>query len=219
MLVRSKGLSVTAIILGIIGIFTFSGNLILPFGDSTKQKVWAQATSGQQDIAETTRTGEEWVLGTPLGPGKALLPDAVSKAVDAIQTKRAEKGVTLTELSKLTGRSPVYIAAALRGQARLHPEAAQKIAKVLGLDEEMTLVLTACPVRNQFPCTTDPLKYRLLEVVGVYGDAIRDACNELFGDGIMSAITFKLNVDKEVVEGTEYVVITMKGKWLPYKEF
>lgn len=216
MLVRSKGLTVTAIILGIIGIFTFSGNSILPFGDSPKQIVWAQATTGQQDIAET---GEEWVLGTPLGPGKALVPDAVSKAVDAIQTKRAEKGVTLTELSKLTGRSPVYIAAALRGQARLHPEAAQKIAKVLGLHEEMTSVLTACPVRNQFPCTTDPLKYRLLEVVGVYGDAIRDACNELFGDGIMSAITFKLNVDKEVVEGTEYVVITMKGKWLPYKEF
>ena len=219
MLVRSKGLSVTAIILGIIGIFTFSGNPILPFGDSPKQIVWAQATSGQQDIAETTGTGEEWVLGTPLGPGKALLPDAVSKAVDAIQTKRAEKGVTLSELSKLTGRSPVYIAAALRGQSRLHPEAAQKVAKVLGLDEEMTSVLTACPVRNQFPCTTDPLKYRLLEVIGVYGDAIRDACNELFGDGIMSAITFKLSIDKEVVEGTEYVVITMKGKWLPYKEF
>ncbi|OHB98646.1 MAG: cyanase [Planctomycetes bacterium RIFCSPLOWO2_12_38_17] len=154
-----------------------------------------------------------------MGPGKALLPDAVSKAVDAIQTKRAEKGVTLSELSKLTGRSPVYIAAALRGQSRLHPEAAQKVAKVLGLDEEMTSVLTACPVRNQFPCTTDPLKYRFLEVIGVYGDAIRDACNELFGDGIMSAITFKLSIDKEVVEGTEYVVITMKGKWLPYKEF
>ena len=219
MLVRSKGLTVTAIIFGIIGTFTFSGNPILPFGDSPKQIVWAQATSSQQDIAETTETGKEWVLGTPLGSGKALPSEVIAKAVEAIQAKRAEKGVTLAELSKLTGRSPVYIAAALRGQARLHPEAAQKVAKVLGLDEEMTSVLTACPVRNQFPCTTDPLKYRLLEVIGVYGDAIRDACNELFGDGIMSAITFKLSIDKEVLEGTEYVVITMKGKWLPYKEF
>ncbi|HLE88285.1 MAG TPA: hypothetical protein VI727_11545 [Candidatus Brocadiaceae bacterium] len=69
MLVRSKGFTVTAIIFGIIGTFTFNGNPILPFGDSPKQIVWAQATSSQQDIAETAETGKEWVLGTPLGSG------------------------------------------------------------------------------------------------------------------------------------------------------
>jgi len=211
-----KNLKFTLLIFFIVGIFAFGKNFTLN-GQET-QVTWTLA-SDNQGKTETAETKKEWILGTPLGPGIALPPELVTKAVTTIQAKRAEKGITLKHLSEITGRSPVYIAAALRGQARLHPDAAQKVAQALGLDAETASILTACPVRDQFPCTTDPLEYRLFEVIGVYGDAIRDACNELFGDGIMSAITFKLNVDKEVVDGTDYVVITLKGKWLPYKEF
>lgn len=212
----TTNLKVVITILMVVGIFIFSGNFKV---DGQEMQATWTLTSDSQIKAETLDTKKDWVLGTPLGPGNTIPPEITAKAVSIIQAKRAEKGITLKHLSEITGRSPVYIAAALRGQARLHQDAAQKVAVALGLDAETAAVLTACPIRDQFPCTTDPLKYRLFEVIGVYGDAIRDACNELFGDGIMSAITFKLNVDKEAVDGTDYVVITLKGKWLPYKEF
>ena len=208
------GLKAT-LVLGVVSTFVFIGNLSTCCAEGQAAQV--QIPASQSSIQE--KSGQEWALGTPLGHGMVLPPELVTKAVATIQAKRTEKGITLAELSKLTGRSPVFIAAALRGQARLHPDAAQKVAKALELDAGTASMLTACPVRDEFPCTTDPLRYRLFEIIGVYGDAIRDACNELFGDGIMSAIAFKMNVDKEVIDGTDYVVITMKGKWLPYKEF
>jgi len=68
--------------------------------------------------------------------------------------------------------------------------------------------------------TTDPFKYRLLEIVGVYGEALRDQANEMFGDGIMSAIDFSIDMERVTgSQGEARVKITMNGKWLPYREF
>jgi cyanate lyase len=63
----------------------------------------------------------------------------------------------------------------------------------------------------------DPLIYRLYEVVGVYGDTLKEVIQEKFGDGIMSAIDFSMDVDKEESPNGDRVVITMNGKFLPYK--
>ena len=142
------------------------------------------------------------------------------KVLTTLRAAMAEKKITYGDLSKLLGKSPVYLAAVLQGQQRLHPPDAEKLAAALGGGPEAVAAITACPVRSEFPITTDPFKYRLLEIVGVYGDALRSMANEMFGDGIMSAIDFSMDMEKVTgPEGETRVKITMNGKWLPYKQF
>ncbi|MFM7841226.1 MAG: cyanase, partial [Nitrospira sp.] len=117
-------------------------------------------------------------------------------ASDIIKAKRLEKKVTIAELAKAVGRNPTFVAAALSGNHKLPPQEAQKIGTLLDLDRDTTASLSKFPVRTDFPITTDPFKYRLLEIIGVYGDPMREMANEMFGDGIMSAIDFTLDMEK-----------------------
>jgi len=138
----------------------------------------------------------------------------------SLRSRMEEKKVTYRDLAAVVGKSPVYIAAVMHGQQRLQPADAEKLAAALGAGPEATAALSAFPVRAEFPLTTDPFKYRLLEIVGVYGDALRSMANEMFGDGIMSAIDFTMDVEKVTgKEGEARMKITMNGKWLPYKQF
>ncbi len=133
-----------------------------------------------------------------------------------LRQARQAKGLSYDDLGKAIGtKDPTYIAAALHGQHRLNAEEAKKLAAVLGVDVEAAMVTTAMPLRADFPLTTDPFKYRLLELVGVYGDALRERCNELFGDGILSAIDCVVKLEKKGERG----VITIDAKFLHYKEF
>jgi cyanate lyase len=139
---------------------------------------------------------------------------------DVIKAKRLEKKVTLEEIARAVGKGPMFVAAALKGNHRLTPEEARKVGKLLDLDKETTEALSSYPVREDFPNTTDPFKYRLLEVIGVYGDALREMANEMFGDGIMSAIDFTIDMEKVTGEhGEARCKITLNGKWLEYKRF
>jgi cyanate lyase len=143
-----------------------------------------------------------------------------TQALALIRAKRQEKKMTFHALGQVIGRGPVYVASVLNGQQRLGPEETKKLAKALDLTPEVAEAVTAFPVRTEFPITTDPFKYRLLEIVGVYGDSLRDMANEMFGDGIMSAIDFSIDMEKVTgSQGEARVKITMDGKWLPYKEF
>jgi cyanate lyase len=143
-----------------------------------------------------------------------------SEALARIREKRQARKITYADLARAVGKNPTYLAAVLRGQHRLAPEEAGPLASALGLEGEEADAITAFPVRNDFPITTDPFKYRLLEIVGVYGDALRDQANEMFGDGIMSAIDFTIDMEKVIgSQGEARVKITMNGKWLPYREF
>jgi cyanate lyase len=143
------------------------------------------------------------------------------KAVkETIKAKRLEKQVSHAQLAKAIGKSPTFVAAALTGNQRLEPEEAKQVGKLLGLDKAATASLSQFPVRTDFPNTTDPFKYRLLEVVGVYGDALREMANETFGDGIMSAIDFTIDLEKVTGDhGEARCKITLNGKWLEYKRF
>jgi cyanate lyase len=142
------------------------------------------------------------------------------KVSDTIKVKRLAKKVTLAEVAKAVGKNPTYVAAALTGNHRLTAEEAKKAGKLLGLDAETTNALTKFPVRTDFPITTDPFKYRLLEIIGVYGDALREMANEMFGDGIMSAIDFTIDMEKVTGDhGEDRCKITLNGKWLEYKRF
>ena len=137
-----------------------------------------------------------------------------------LRAAMAERKVTYGDLAAAVGKNPIYLAAVLQGQQRLNGPEAAKLAAALGAGPEAVKALTAFPVRSEFPLAADPFKYRLLEIVGVYGDALRSMANEMFGDGIMSAIDFTMDVEKVTgKEGEARMKITMNGKWLPYKQF
>ena len=139
---------------------------------------------------------------------------------DAIKEKRLAKKVTIAEVAKAVGKNPTFVAAALQGNHKLTPDEAKKVGDLLGLDAELTASLSKFPVRTDFPITTDPFKYRLLEIIGVYGDSMREQANEMFGDGIMSAIDFTLDMEKVTgSQGEARCKITLNGKWLEYKTF
>ena len=91
------------------------------------------------------------------------------KMSETIKAKRLTKKVTLAEVAKAVGKNPTYVAAALAGNHRLTADEAKKAGKLLGLDAETTNALTKFPVRTDFPITTDPFKYRLLEIIGARG--------------------------------------------------
>ncbi len=143
--------------------------------------------------------------------------DAMRKA---IKEQRLNKKVTIAEVAKAVGKNPTFVAAALNGNHRLSPDEASKVGRLLDLDKEQISALSTFPIRADFPNATDPFKYRLMEVIGVYGDSMREMANEMFGDGIMSAIDFTLDMEKVTgSQGEARCKITLNGKWLEYKTF
>ncbi|THJ19231.1 MAG: cyanase [Nitrospira sp. CG24D] len=143
--------------------------------------------------------------------------DEVRKAIKA---KRLAKKVTIAEVAKTVGKNPTFVAAALNGNHKFTADEAKKIGDLIGLDAELTASLSKFPVRTDFPNTTDPFKYRLLEIIGVYGDSLREQANEMFGDGIMSAIDYTMEMEKVTgSQGEARCKITLNGKWLEYKTF
>ncbi|HZD36617.1 MAG TPA: helix-turn-helix domain-containing protein [Nitrososphaeraceae archaeon] len=138
-----------------------------------------------------------------------------------------EKGITYTKLAQSIGKDPMFVAAALHGQHKLTFSDVEKISQTLGLDSETKKAFLRYPVRVNYPTETDPFKYRILEAIALYGDAMREVFNELFadeigrgGDGIMSAIDFSLKMERVTgSHGEPRLRIIMDGKYLEYKEF
>ena len=127
-----------------------------------------------------------------------------------VRERRKELGLSLTDIATRLGKSPIWVGAVLSGQGRLTAETAAALAEVLAVDESSLEALVAPPVRN-----SDPLVYRLHELIDVYGDALREWTFETFGDGILSAIDLKIACERQ----GERAVITLDSKFLPYKEF
>ena len=137
-------------------------------------------------------------------------------ALETIRNARTSRGVTYEELARKLGtKDATYLAAALHGQHRLNADEAKRLAEIVGVSVETAMATTAMPLRTDFPLTTDPFKYRLMELVGVYGDALRERCQELFGDGILSAIDCVVKLEKKGERG----VLTIDAKFLHYKEY
>ena len=138
----------------------------------------------------------------------------------AIKEKRLAKKVTIADVAKAVGKNPTFVAAALNGNHKFTSDEARKVGDLIGLDAELTASLSKFPVRSDFPNATDPFKYRLLEIIGVYGDSLREQANEMFGDGIMSAIDYTMEMEKVTgSQGEARCKITLNGKWLEYKTF
>lgn len=129
-------------------------------------------------------------------------------------------GVTFAELEKLVERDEVWIAAVIYRQASASSEEASKIVEALGLGSDIASELTECPVKGLGPLVpTDPLIYRFYEIMQVYGMPMKDVIHEKFGDGIMSAIDFTLDIEKEEDPKGDRVKVVMSGKFLPYKKW
>lgn len=133
---------------------------------------------------------------------------------------KKEKGLSFADLEKVLGRDEVWIAALFYRQARASREEAEKLAAVLGLDPEAAEALMDFPVKGLGPVVpTDPLVYRFYEIMQVYGMPLKSVIHEKFGDGIMSAIDFTLEVEKEEDPKGDRVRVIMSGKFLPYKKW
>ena len=139
---------------------------------------------------------------------------------DKIVSTKTAKGLTWETMGKDLGLSPVWLASACLGMNSASKEKAKAIADYLGLDAEVVSALEAYPVKEwEQAVPKDPLIYRLYEVVGVYGPTLKEVIQEKFGDGIMSAIDFSLEVDKIEDPKGDRVLVTMNGKFLPYKSW
>ncbi|MGB5994614.1 MAG: cyanase [Candidatus Deferrimicrobiaceae bacterium] len=134
---------------------------------------------------------------------------------------KEDKGLSFSALGKLIGRSEMWMAALFYGQAQATAGEAKKIVSKLGFVREKKAVqsfLTAFPSKGLGPVVpTDPLIYRLYEIMQVYGFPFKSIVHEKFGDGIMSAIDFTMDVEKEKDPKGDRVKVTMSGKFLPYK--
>lgn len=139
---------------------------------------------------------------------------------EEILSAKKQLDLSWEEIAGKVGMSPVFLTSAALGMNSLAKESADKLCEVLALSKEVSDALQTFPNKKWDQAVpTDPLIYRLYEVVGVYGETIKEVVHEKFGDGIMSAIDFSLDIDKEENPNGDRVVITMNGKFLPYKSW
>jgi len=130
------------------------------------------------------------------------------------------KGMSFADLEKLLGHDEVWIASLFYGQNSTSLEEAQKIVEILGLGEDIAAALSSYPSKGLGSVVpTDPLIYRFYEIMQVYGYPMKEIIHEKFGDGIMSAIDFTLDIEKVEDPKGDRVKVTMNGKFLPYKKW
>jgi cyanate lyase len=141
-----------------------------------------------------------------------------NEITERIAVARLAKGLTWQELADAIDRPVVWTTAALLGQHPIPVELAKVLVEKLGLDESATAILAAVPYRGGLPSAvpTDPTIYRFYEALQVYGPALKELIHENFGDGIMSAINFSVDVQKKPHPSGDRVVVTFDGKFLPY---
>lgn len=139
---------------------------------------------------------------------------------EAIMAAKSKSGLGWEEISAQVGLAPVFLTSACLGMNSMQPQFADKLCDVLGLAPEVSQALQEFPMKTwEQAVPTDPLVYRLYEIVGVYGETIKALIHEKFGDGIMSAIDFTMHIDKEENPAGDRVVVNMNGKFLPYKSW
>jgi len=143
------------------------------------------------------------------------------EVTEKIIAAKVSKGLTWEEVAKEVGLSKEWVTAACLGQMTLNDEQANKVGGLFNLNENEIKWLKVVPYKGSLPTAvpSDPLIYRLYEVVSVYGLTIKELIHEEFGDGIMSAIDFSMDIQRENNPAGDRVNIVLSGKFLPYKTF
>ncbi|MGH7773449.1 MAG: cyanase [Candidatus Binatia bacterium] len=151
------------------------------------------------------------------------IQNVISREEATAQILAAKKlrGLTFQQIAKAVGRDKAWTTAALLGQHPMSKEEAEETTRALGLGPEVAASLQEIPMRGSLDSTVpvDPTIYRFYEAIQVYGTTVKALIHEMFGDGIMSVIDFELDVQKKEDPKGDRVVVTLNGKFLPYRKW
>ena len=143
------------------------------------------------------------------------------QVTDMIISAKVLKSIKWADVAKEIGLSKEWVTAACLGQMAFNKQQAEKIGQIFDLSDEAVAWLQIVPYKGSLPTSvpTDPLIYRWYEVVNVYGSTIKELIHEEFGDGIMSAIDFSMDIQCEENPNGDRVNVVLSGKFLPYKTY
>ncbi|MFG6433409.1 cyanase [Roseateles sp. LYH14W] len=143
------------------------------------------------------------------------------EVTEKIIATKVAKGIKWADVAADIGLSKEWVTAGCLGQMTFNDEQATKLAKHFDLTEAEAQWLKVVPYKGSLPTSvpTDPLIYRFYELISVYGTTFKELIHEEFGDGIMSAIDFKMDLQREPNAAGDRVSIVMSGKFLPYKTY
>ena len=139
----------------------------------------------------------------------------------AILAAKFAKKLKWADLAAAIGQSKEWTTAGLMGQMTFTAEQADTLGDLLGLDGAARALLQVVPYKGSLPSAvpSDPLIYRFYELIAVYGTTFKALIHEEFGDGIMSAIDFSMDIERQPDPKGDRVRIVMSGKFLPYKMY
>ncbi len=140
---------------------------------------------------------------------------------DLIAFRKVTKGIKWSEVAKKVGQSKEWTTAACLGQMQMTKAQAEAVGEIFNLPADAVVLLQVAPYKGSLPTAvpTDPLIYRFYELVSVYGTTFKELIHEEFGDGIMSAIDFEMDMSRLAHEKGDRVKIVMSGKYLQYKTY
>ncbi|WP_160154438.1 cyanase [Microbulbifer sp. ALW1] len=143
------------------------------------------------------------------------------QVTDMILVAKVRKDLKWAQVADAIGQSKEWTTAACLGQMTLSKEQAAVVGELFDLSDEAVAWLQIAPYKGSLPTAvpSDPLIYRLYELVNVYGTTIKELIHEEFGDGIMSAIDFSMDIQREEDPKGDRVNMVMSGKFLPYKMY
>ncbi|AFT94929.1 cyanate hydratase [Alteromonas macleodii str. 'Balearic Sea AD45'] len=144
-----------------------------------------------------------------------------TQVTDMIQSAKILKGIKWSQIAEVIGQSKEWSTAACLGQMAMTKQQAEAVGELLELSDEAIAWLQIVPYKGSLPTEvpTDPLIYRWYELVNVYGTTLKELIHEEFGDGIMSAIDFSMDLQRENDPKGDRVSVVMSGKFLPYKMY
>ena len=140
---------------------------------------------------------------------------------EKIITAKVSQGITWESVAKKVGLSKEWVTAGCLGQMTFDKEQAGIVGEIFGLTGDEQKWLQIVPYKGTLPTAvpTDPLIYRWYEIVSVYGTTIKELIHEEFGDGIMSAIDFSMDIVRQPDPKGDRVIVVLSGKFLPYKQY
>lgn len=143
------------------------------------------------------------------------------QVTDLIMSSKVLNGITWHSVAEKLELSKEWTTAACLGQMAFDKSQAEIVGKIFSLSDEAVAWLQIAPYKGSLPTAvpTDPLIYRWYEVVNVYGSTIKELIHEEFGDGIMSAIDFSMDIKREQDPNGDRVNVVLSGKYLPYKTY
>ena len=143
------------------------------------------------------------------------------QVTEMILSAKVSKGVKWSDVAQAVGLSKEWTTAGCLGQMTFNKQQAEVLGEIFDLPDEAVAWLQVVPYKGSLPTEvpSDPLIYRWYEVVSVYGTTIKELIHEEFGDGIMSAIDFSMDIQREENPNGDRVNVVLSGKFRPYKSY